>query len=166
MHFIQKLADELQKEGCKEKMSCYRCDVTKENDVIKMFEKINAEHGGIDVLINNAGLTRDAPLLSGDVASWNLMLQVSGMKYQRHGKNTKNNSVLLINFFLTNASTFCRKLAKLLNFCATSLRSKKYLLHKKIRITFNQKRNKNTNLPELAELTKKSNVYSATKGNQ
>ena len=73
----QKLADELQKEGCKEKMLCYHCDVTKEEEVIDMFENINAEHGGIDVLINNAGLTRDAPLLSGDVKSWNLMLQVN-----------------------------------------------------------------------------------------
>ena len=61
-------------------MLCYRCDVTKEDEVIGMFGKINAEHGGIDVLINNAGLTRDAPLLSGDVQSWNLMLQVS-IKY-------------------------------------------------------------------------------------
>ena len=79
---MQKLADELQKEGCKEKMSCYRCDVTKEDEVVSMFEKINAEHGGIDVLINNAGLTRDAPLLSGDVTSWNLMLQVSRIEQQ------------------------------------------------------------------------------------
>ena len=74
---LQKLVDELQREGCKEKMVCYRCDVTKEDEVIDMFGKITAEHGGIDVLINNAGLTRDAPLLSGDVQSWNLMLQVS-----------------------------------------------------------------------------------------
>ena len=84
---MQKLADELQKEGCKEKMSCYRCDVTKEDDVLKMFEKINAEHGGIDVLINNVGLTRDAPLLSGDVASWNLMLQVSGVRVKAINTN-------------------------------------------------------------------------------
>lgn len=57
-------------------MRCYRCDVTNEDQVVEMFEKINADVGGIDVLINNAGLTRDAPLLSGDVKSWNLMLQV------------------------------------------------------------------------------------------
>ena len=132
---MQKLADELQKEGCKEKMSCYRCDVTKEDDVIKMFEKINAEHGGIDVLINNAGLTRDAPLLSGDVASWNLMLQVSGVR------------------------------VKAIKAIVTSLRSKRIFITK-IRITYNRKKNKNINLPELAELTKKSNAYSATKGNQ
>ncbi len=73
--FWQKFSDELEKEGCKGKMPCYYCNVTKEEDVLQMFKKINEEHGGIDVLINNAGLTRDAPLLSGDVKDWNIMLQ-------------------------------------------------------------------------------------------
>jgi 3-oxoacyl-[acyl-carrier protein] reductase len=36
-----------------------RCDVTSEIDVIALLERCNEEFGSLDVLVNNAGVTRD-----------------------------------------------------------------------------------------------------------
>jgi len=40
-----------------------QCDVSNEDQVDQVFEKISQHFGGIDVLINNAGITRDALML-------------------------------------------------------------------------------------------------------
>ncbi len=67
-----------------------RCDVTKEEEVLEMFEKIKAQTGGVDVCVNNAGLSHDAPLLAGATSDWREMIEVFlyllqakvGSKYQ------------------------------------------------------------------------------------
>ena len=38
----------------------YQCDVSKEDEVIKMFADIVSQFGTVDILINNAGLQKDA----------------------------------------------------------------------------------------------------------
>ncbi|XP_060552493.1 dehydrogenase/reductase SDR family member 11-like isoform X2 [Ruditapes philippinarum] len=53
------------------------CDVSKEEQVLSMFEKIKSEFGGTDVCINNAGLSQAAPLLSGKTEQWKNMLDVN-----------------------------------------------------------------------------------------
>ena len=53
------------------------CDLRKESDILLMFERIKADFGGVDVCVNNAGLIKDAPLLSGSTESWTEMLNVS-----------------------------------------------------------------------------------------
>src|SRR5665811_106951 len=40
-----------------------RANVTDEQSVEKLFSSFVSEHGGIDVLVNNAGITRDALLV-------------------------------------------------------------------------------------------------------
>lgn len=40
-----------------------RCDVSDEEPVDRVFEEIEAHFGGLDVLVNNAGITRDAMML-------------------------------------------------------------------------------------------------------
>lgn len=35
-----------------------KCDVSKEDEVVKVFDDINKEHGGVHVLVNNAGVYR------------------------------------------------------------------------------------------------------------
>uniref|UniRef100_T1GXP2 Dehydrogenase/reductase SDR family member 11 n=1 Tax=Megaselia scalaris TaxID=36166 RepID=T1GXP2_MEGSC len=35
-----------------------KCDVSKEDEVIKVFQDINEQHGGVHVLVNNAGIYR------------------------------------------------------------------------------------------------------------
>ena len=41
----------------------YVCDVTKEDDVKALVEKIHAEVGNIDILVNNAGIIKRIPML-------------------------------------------------------------------------------------------------------
>jgi NADP-dependent 3-hydroxy acid dehydrogenase YdfG len=52
-------------------------DLRDERQIIRMFERVRAEWGGVDVLINNAGLGHDAPLTSGSTADWREMLEVN-----------------------------------------------------------------------------------------
>ncbi len=53
------------------------CDLRSENSIVTMFEDIQKEFGGVDVLINNAGLGHRAPLLSGETKHWREMLEVN-----------------------------------------------------------------------------------------
>jgi len=41
-----------------------------------MFAAIKEQYGGVDVCINNAGLTHNAPLLSGSTDEWRHMFEV------------------------------------------------------------------------------------------
>ena len=41
-----------------------------------MFDQIKSDYGGVDVCINNAGLIKNAPILSGATEDWAEMLQV------------------------------------------------------------------------------------------
>lgn len=43
-----------------------------------MFSAIKTLHQGVDVCINNAGLARPEPLLSGKTEGWRTMIDVSG----------------------------------------------------------------------------------------
>lgn len=52
-------------------------DLRREDDILAVFEAARARFGGVDVLINNAGLGRAAPLSSGDTALWREMLEVN-----------------------------------------------------------------------------------------
>ena len=58
------------------KLFAQRCDVRKEDEIVELFQKIRAEHGGVDVCINNAGLCIDAPILAGAGKDWQEMLEV------------------------------------------------------------------------------------------
>src|SRR5919206_2047216 len=54
-----------------------RADVSRESDVERMFERMLAEFGTIDVLINNAGLQRDAAFHEMTLAEWNTVIGVN-----------------------------------------------------------------------------------------
>ena len=55
----------------------YAVDLRKESQILEMFADIKTRHGGVDVLINNAGLGHHAPLLRGDTSAWREMLEVN-----------------------------------------------------------------------------------------
>jgi glucose 1-dehydrogenase len=55
----------------------YQCDVSREEEVIKMFKDIIAQFGTVDILVNNAGLQRDAPLTEMTLEQWNYLLSVN-----------------------------------------------------------------------------------------
>ena len=56
-----------------------QCDVTSESSVISMFEEAKSKFGGIDVLINNAGLNKDTTLLGGATDDWKTLLDTNIM---------------------------------------------------------------------------------------
>ncbi len=55
----------------------YQCDVSKEDQVIKMFADVVAQFGTVDILINNAGLQRDAKFHEMTLAQWQLVIDVN-----------------------------------------------------------------------------------------
>ncbi len=55
----------------------HRADVSKEADVIAMFERARAELGTVHILVNNAGLQRDAPIDRMTLEQWNTVIGVN-----------------------------------------------------------------------------------------
>lgn len=54
-----------------------QADVSDPNQVEKMIEKIINEFGGIGILVNNAGITRDRMLVKMDIEHWNSVISVN-----------------------------------------------------------------------------------------
>lgn len=52
-------------------------DLRQEADILALFDRIRQTWGGVDVLVNNAGLGYKAPLISGATAAWREMLEVN-----------------------------------------------------------------------------------------
>jgi glucose 1-dehydrogenase len=55
----------------------HQADVSKEDQVATMFEKMKAELGTIDILVNNAGLQQDAPFDEMTINQWNTVINVN-----------------------------------------------------------------------------------------
>uniref|UniRef100_A0A8W7PWA0 Dehydrogenase n=2 Tax=gambiae species complex TaxID=44542 RepID=A0A8W7PWA0_ANOCL len=56
---VEALKDELP-EDARERLHALRCDVTKEEDILAAFREVEQRCGGVDVLINNAGVARSS----------------------------------------------------------------------------------------------------------
>lgn len=56
---------------------CHQADVSKEDEVIGMFDKMIQSFGGIDILVNNAGLQKDSPFEQMTLEAWNLVLGIN-----------------------------------------------------------------------------------------
>lgn len=55
----------------------FQADVSKEPDVKNMFEETIRQYGTVDILINNAGLQKDAPFAEMTLDQWNFVLGVN-----------------------------------------------------------------------------------------
>ncbi|KAM4797127.1 dehydrogenase/reductase SDR family member 11 isoform 1-T1 [Rhinophrynus dorsalis] len=74
---IEKLAAECQSAGYPGTLIPYKCDLSNEEEILSMFSAIKTLHQGVDVCINNAGLARPEPLLSGKTEGWRTMIDVN-----------------------------------------------------------------------------------------
>jgi glucose 1-dehydrogenase len=66
---------EIEKSGSR--AFAHQADISQEDQVSAMFEKMKAELGTIDILINNAGLQQDAPIDEMTLDQWNLVINVN-----------------------------------------------------------------------------------------
>ncbi|NLC87133.1 MAG: SDR family NAD(P)-dependent oxidoreductase, partial [Bacteroidales bacterium] len=64
------LRRELEATGCSGKIEIYGADVTDFEQVMEMFRYIKKEFGGLDVLVNNAGITSDQYLMLMKNENW------------------------------------------------------------------------------------------------
>ena len=55
----------------------WQCDVSKEEEVKKMFAGVVKLYGTVDILVNNAGLQRDSPFQDMTLEQWNFVLSVN-----------------------------------------------------------------------------------------
>ncbi len=55
----------------------YPCDVSKEDQVVKMFQDVVSELGTVDILINNAGIQKDAKFTEITIDQWNAVIGVN-----------------------------------------------------------------------------------------
>ncbi len=53
------------------------CDVREEAQILRVFDVARERFGGVDIVVNNAGLGHHAPLMSGATAHWREMLEVN-----------------------------------------------------------------------------------------
>ena len=52
-------------------------DVGREAEVKAMFNRVQAEFGGLDILINNAGIQRDSPLVDMTLQQWTAVIETN-----------------------------------------------------------------------------------------
>jgi glucose 1-dehydrogenase len=71
----QAVVDEIRQHGVN--AFAHKADVSSEDEVAGMFKHMVQEFGTIDILINNAGLQRDAALPEMTLAQWNTVLGVN-----------------------------------------------------------------------------------------
>lgn len=55
----------------------HQADVSDEPQVMRMFDRLRAEFGTLDILVANAGLQQDAPIAEMTLAQWNKVLSVN-----------------------------------------------------------------------------------------
>uniref|UniRef100_A0A3B5ANZ6 Dehydrogenase/reductase (SDR family) member 11b n=1 Tax=Stegastes partitus TaxID=144197 RepID=A0A3B5ANZ6_9TELE len=70
----KEVAAECNKAGYTGVLVPIKCDLSKEEEILSMFAAIKAEHKGVDVCINNAGLAHPDQLLNGKTSGWKTML--------------------------------------------------------------------------------------------
>lgn len=57
--------------------SCFKADVSKENDVKAMFQFAIERYGTVDILVNNAGLQNDAKFHEMTLEQWNHVIDIN-----------------------------------------------------------------------------------------
>lgn len=98
----EKVADEINQHGHGQEAIALEMDVSKKEDVDRVFNEVVKKYGRIDILVNNAGIYQSKPVLDITVEDWNQMIAIdlSGAFWcaQRAAKEmAKNNWGRIIN---------------------------------------------------------------------
>lgn len=72
----QALADEISSAGAPRAIAV-QADVGNEHDVVRMVSRTRDELGGLDLLVNNAGIEKQTPLLETSLDDWSAVLQTN-----------------------------------------------------------------------------------------
>ena len=75
MDRLTALATDLTRQGAT--VAVYQADLRQEMDILRVFEAIRESWGGVDVLINNAGMGHKESLMGGSTEAWREMLEVN-----------------------------------------------------------------------------------------
>jgi len=54
-----------------------QCDVSKENEVLRMFQDVVTQLGTVDILVNNAGIQKDSKFTEMTLDQWNAVINVN-----------------------------------------------------------------------------------------
>ncbi|CAG7626288.1 3-phenylpropionate-dihydrodiol/cinnamic acid-dihydrodiol dehydrogenase [Paenibacillus solanacearum] len=77
----QKLAAELNAQYGDMRALAVKIDVTKEEEVVEAFRETVLAYGGVDIVVNNAGLATSSPFDETSLKEWNLNMNVLGTGY-------------------------------------------------------------------------------------
>ncbi|AKL86088.1 YuxG [Bacillus atrophaeus UCMB-5137] len=77
----QRIAGEINKTYGEGRAMALKMDVTKEEEVQQAFKQIALTYGGVDIIVNNAGLATSSPLEETTLKEWNLNINVLGTGY-------------------------------------------------------------------------------------
>ena len=69
------LKQQIEEKGCK--VLLVKADVSKEEDVQKMFELISKEFGHLDILVNNAGTTKAQNIFETSLEDWDFIIKTN-----------------------------------------------------------------------------------------
>eukprot|EP00057_Strongylocentrotus_purpuratus_P012525 XP_011666999.1 PREDICTED: dehydrogenase/reductase SDR family member 11-like [Strongylocentrotus purpuratus] len=73
----RRVAESVKTSGVSGEVIVMECDVANESAVKSMYANAENKFGGVDVSVQCAGLSRAAPLLSGDANDWKIMQEVN-----------------------------------------------------------------------------------------
>ncbi|HZG17983.1 MAG TPA: bifunctional aldolase/short-chain dehydrogenase [Candidatus Bathyarchaeia archaeon] len=77
----QRVAQEINEQAGEGRAIAVKLDVTKEEEVIAAFEQAALTYGGVDIVVNNAGLATSSPFEDTSLQEWNLNMNVLGTGY-------------------------------------------------------------------------------------
>lgn len=69
---VEETARNLDRE--KGQLHAFKCDITKEEEIVSVIREIISKLGPVHVLVNNAGLSLFGSLINGDTKNWRTML--------------------------------------------------------------------------------------------
>nr|XP_022902865.1 farnesol dehydrogenase-like [Onthophagus taurus] len=75
IEMVQEMSERLK--NCKGKLIPFKADLTKEKEILAIFDFVKTKLGPIHILINNAGITKNTNLSNGETSKWKEILDTN-----------------------------------------------------------------------------------------